>query len=272
MSKYAAFLGQVTIDSSNKTIRFVEGSTTTDVTLVEGTYFLRGDGASGDLCLAIKTAFETNADAAGNTYTVGLACSVDSASPTATVTITRATGAGSFSILWSHANTTFDPALLGFAATDTAHDGAAKVSTLSPSALWVSNDLLVSYEPEEEYDVSVPGGRSGRLKANRRGGPYDVRNVSLAFLAVERVLTEENLLDPDATFERFHKRNGDGRSIEFHAAALSSGTTLAALSASTEIGSGFHLDPVTASAFEPERLQPGLSLYSFELRLLGSVG
>lgn len=271
MSKYAALLGQVTIDSSNKTIRFVEGSTTTDVTLVERTYFLRGDGTTDDLCAGLKTALESIADAANNTYTVSLACSVDSTAPTATVTITRATGSGSFSILWSHANTTFDPALIGFPATDTTHSAAAKVSTLSPSSLWVSSDLLVSYEPEEEYDVTVIRARPGRLKGQRTGGPHDRRTLVLAYLDVARVLVGENLDDPTATFERFHERQGDGKRMEFHAVALSSGTTLAALSSSTEIGAAWHFDEETASVFAPERLEPGLALYGFSLGLLGFV-
>jgi hypothetical protein len=272
MSKYAAFLGQVTIDASNKTIRCVEDATTADVTLAEGTYFLRGDGAGDDLCAILATALATNGAGTNNTYTVSLACSVDSAAPTAAVTITRTGGTGSFSILWSHANTTFDPALLGFEEDDTAHDATAKVSTLSPSSLWIAPDLLESYEPEEEYDVSVPSRRTAKAKTNRRGGPFDVRNVVMNYIDVARVLAEENLSDPDATFERFHERQGDGAAMEFHAVALSSGTTLAALSASTEIGAGWHFDVDTAMTFQPVRLEPGLPLYSIELRLLGSAG
>lgn len=271
MSKYAALLSCITIDSSNQTIRFVEGSTTTDVTVATGDWYLRGDGASDDLCAKIKTALESNADAANNEYSVTLALSADPTAATAVVTITRTVGAGSFSILWSHANTTFRPAWLGFAATDTAHDGTAKAGTLSPSALWVSCDVLTSYEPSEAYDVAVPGGRAGKLKANRRGGAFAVRDVRLDFLDAGRVLAEENLNDPNATFEEFHKRHVDGKMMEFHAAALSSGFTLVALSASTEIGSGFHFDTDTAREFRPERREPGLALYGFDLRLLGAV-
>jgi hypothetical protein len=271
MSKYAAFLGQVTVDSDHNTIRCVEDATTADVTLVEGTYFLRGDGAAGDLCAAIATALATNGAGTNNTYTVSLACSVDSAAPAATVTITRATGTGSFSILWAHANTTFDPAFIGFAETNTAHDATAKASTLSPSSLWIASDLLESYEPEEEYDVTVVRARPGRLKGQRTGGPHDRRTVIMNYLDVARVLAEENLADPTATFERFHQRQGDGKRMEFHAVALSSGSTLAALSASTEIGDCWHLDEETASVFAPERLEPGLPLYSISLGLLGYI-
>lgn len=272
MSKYAAFLSCITIDSSNKTIRFVEGATTTNVTLAEGDWYLRGDGTSTDLCAKIKTALESNADASNNTYTVSIALSADPTAATAVVTITRATGAGSFSILWSHADTTFRPAWLGFAETDTAHDGTAKAGTLSPSALWVSCDVLASYEPEEEYDVTILMPVPGRLRGTRTGGPHDVRLVRLDYLDIARVLAEENANDPNATFEKFHQRHATGRRFELHARTLSSGFTLGALSSSTLVGTAaWHFDEDTAREFRPERNSPGLALYGFDLRLLGFV-
>lgn len=269
VSKYAALLSCITIDAGNKTIRFVEGSTTTNVTLAEGDWYLRGDAASDDLCAKIKTALESNADAANNTYTVSVALSADPAAPTAVVTITRATGAGSFSILWSHASTTFRPAWLGFESTDTAHNGTAKAGTLSPSALWVSCDVLTSFEPSEAYDVVVHETADGRLKGGRRGGPFTERDVRMGYLDVARVLAEENADDPNATFEKFHARHAGGGRFELHARTLSSGFALGALSSSTLVGtSAWHFDEETAAVFRPTRLEPGLALYGIDLVLL----
>lgn len=270
MSKYAALLGCVTIDASNKTIRFVEGSTTTDVTLAEGDWFLRGDGASDDLCAKLKTALESNADAANNTYTVSVAFSVDPAAPTAVITITRATGAGSFSILWSHANTTFDPLIIGHEETDTAHDGTAKAGTLSPMSIWVSSDIVAESEPEEEYDVTVEMPGPGRLRGVRTGGPYAVWRLSFNNVDYRRVHDDMHLEDPAATFMFFHQRVATGARFELHEQSLSSGTTLTALSSSTCIGT-WHFDEESANDVVPERVEPGLPLYRFGVRLLGYV-
>lgn len=267
MSKYAAFLSFVTIDASNKTIRFVEGSTTTNVTLAEGSYPLRGDGTADDLCKILKTAFESNADAANNTYTVSVAMSVDPSAPTAVVTITRATGAGNFSILWAHANTTFDPLLIGHEALNTAHNGTAKAGTLSPTALWVSSDFIAESEPEEEYDVTVHETEDGRLLAARKGGAFEVRRVSFLHVDDLRVHDESNLDDPAAAFMTFHELVGDGRPFEMHEQTLSSGMTLDDLSSSTRIGTAWHFDEETAAEFAPERIEPGVPMYAFQLRL-----
>lgn len=267
MSKYAALLAQITITTANQGIRFKEGATTGTVTIPVGTYFLRGDGASDDICLALKTAFDGLV--VGNVYTVALACSVDPAAIAATVTITQ-TGGAAFRILWADALTTFDEALLGFTDANTADSTAAKVGTLSPEALWVSPDVPEFYEPEDQYDISVQRARSGRVRALRRGGPYDVRRVSFQFLDSRRVIDHDNTTDPAATFARFLEATSAGLRFEFHATTVS-GTTLGALSSSTEIGAGWYFDEDTALGFAPERLQPGLALYAFTLTLLGYV-
>ena len=268
MSKYAALLGAITIDTGNLAIRFKEDVTTSTVNLVAGTYFLRGDGSAADFCLALKTALETHAGA--NTYTVALACSVDPSAVAGTVTITRATGSNTFQILWADALTTFDESLIGFANSNTADDATAKTSTMSPAALWVSPDVPVFYEPEFEYDVTVNRARSGKVRALRQGGPYDRRRVRFDFLDSRRVLEPDNTSDVDATFSQFLERNGDGKRFEFHVTTVS-GFVLGALSSSTLIGTAWHFDEETSATFAPERLQPGLSLYGFDLGLLGYV-
>ena len=271
MTTYAALLGAITIDASNKAIRFKEGLVTQTVSLVEGVYFARGDGAADDLHLAAKTALETNTNAVGpNTYTVSHALSINPAAPAAVTSIARATGSSTFQILWADALTTFKPAWLGFTAVDTAEDALTKVSSRSPSSMWISSDIPESYEPADEYDVSVRRARSGRVRALRRGGTYDVRTVLFRFIDSRRALSSANTADPDATFSRFLRLNGDGKHFEFHGQTVS-GTTLGALSSSTRIGTAWHFDEETASGFAPDRVERGLALYDFDVGLMGYV-
>ncbi len=44
-----------------------------------------------------------------------------------------------------------------------------------------------------------------------------------------------------------------------------------ALSSSTEHGAGWHFSPETVQRFDPQRLEPGVSLYDFSLTLWAHV-
>lgn len=269
MSQYASLLGAVTIDSSNNAIRMVEGATTATVLVAAGTYFLRGDGASDDLLLACKTAFDSHPNATSpNTYTVQVSSAINPAVPSCTVTVTG--GIATFQLSWADALTTFDPGVLGFTPVNTANNASAKSSTLSPSLRWVSTDVVESFEPEAEYDVSVMRARSGRVRGVRRGGPYDLRRVVLRYQDSRRVLATDNVADPNASFARFLQRHGDGTRFELHTALAPSGV-VAALGPSTRVGVAWVFDEPTSSMFAPDRVEPGLALYDWELGLLGWV-
>ncbi len=270
MSKYAALLGLVTIDSSKLAIRMKENATTATVSIVAGAYTLRGDGAADDLCLAIKTALDSHSNATTpNTYSVTLACSVDPASPTATITISRLTGSSTFQFLWADALTTFPVALIGVAAVNTADDATDKVSTLSPSALWISPDVMTSYEPGEEYDATASRAKPGTVGGLLLGVAHDVRRPVFRFQDSRRVLDWDNTTDPNAAFSSFLERHGDGKAMEFHEVGLLSGSTLRPLTSSTIIGSSWNFAEETVTEFTPERISPGLALYSFDVKLLG---
>ena len=250
MSQYASMLGAVTIDSSNNAIRMVEGATTATVLVAAGTYFLRGDGASDDLLLACKTAFDSHPNATfPNTYTVQVSSAINPAVPSCTVTVTG--GIATFRLSWADALTTFDPGVLGFTLANTANNASAKSSTLSPSLRWVSTDVVESFEPE-------------------RGGPYDLRRVVLRYQDSRRVLATDNVADPSASFARFLQRHGDGTRFELHTALAPSGV-VAALGPSTRVGVAWVFDEPTSSMFAPDRVEPGLALYDWDLGLLGWV-
>ena len=96
---YPVLLGAVVVvTGTNDRIRWREVATTNNATIAAGTYFLRGDGAADDLCLAIKTAIEA-AGASANTYSVVAARSLTPTAAHTAVTLTRLTGADSFGIV-----------------------------------------------------------------------------------------------------------------------------------------------------------------------------
>lgn len=269
MTKYVVLLPAITINSANKGLRVTEAAATATGNIVEGEYFLRGDGASGDLLPAVVTAIQA-ANASVNTYTATIARSANAAAVSGAVTITRATGADTFGVLWADALTTFDEGLIGFPNTNDTVNSSAKVGTLSPSGMWVSPEIYRSFEPGEEYEGAVSRARSGKVRTVRRGGPYETRIWEQQETDSRRLWSYDNTSDPNATLSAWIAAWGNGTRFEFHGVTASSYPTLGALSSSTRIGT-YHLDADTMREFRPERMEPGLSLYDFTMRLLEYV-
>lgn len=266
---YPVMLGAVVIDSTNKRIVITEAGVDKNADLTVGTYYLRGDATSDDLCKAIKTAFEA-AGASANTYTVAVSFDTAGANVSATVTISRATGADAIAIKWADASTTFDEALLGIANTNVT--GATTYSsTLSPSCVWVSSEVYRELEPESEFVAFSQRARSGRIWGGRRGGAYAIRRLGMDFLHAKRAHSSNNSSDTRSGFDKFVERQLAGLQFELHIGTINSGSTLAALSSSTEHGSGWHFDAESMESLAPRRLQPGVPLYSIDCRLLGYV-
>lgn len=273
---YPVMLGAIVIDSSNRSIVITEAGA--DVTAQLGgaatvtgsiTCYLRGDGTSDDLCKVIKDAMEA-AGASANTYTVSVSFSVDGTATSAAVTIARATGADSIGIKWASASTTFDEALIGFANTNVT-GATSYTSTLSPSSVWVSSEVYRELEPESDFVAFSQRARSGRVWGGLRGGAYAVRRLGLDLLHAKRAHSVNNSTDPDSGLDQFLERQLAGLAFELHVGTISSGTTLAALSSSTEHGSGWYFDAESLETYAPRRQSPGVPLFSVDLRLLGYV-
>lgn len=268
---YPVFSGRIAITSANNVIKFSEDGSALTCTLTAGTYFLRNSSTTTDadnFLYHLKTQLEATG---ANTYTITIALSISAGSPSATITVTRASGSVTFALLFANAATTFDPAILGFAASDTADDANAKASTLSPSCLWVGPDVLEQSDPDYENDATISRAMGGQVRGFKRGGPYDVRDLSFAFIDPKRAIASAIAADPDRAWSEWWSLHSDGRRFEYHEAAISSGSTLAALSASTKVGTAWHLDEDSVKAMRPRRLQPGLELYGWPARLLGYV-
>jgi hypothetical protein len=262
--KHAVLLGLVVVTATTKGIRFREAGTTATVNIAEGVYFVRGNGGATDLLVAIKTALESITGT--NTYDVTIVFDTNHNNPTAEVTVTRASGSNEFSVLWADALTTFDPGLIGFERENSAHDAAAKVSTISPSALWVSNNIVKRLEPMGDYERTLALSRGDVARAversSRRGRMWHQDLVH-----AQRMHEEFNSTDPTAALGRFLARHADGKRFEFHQPDLDSGTELAeldALEGGTRVGTFIFDDdfyPRRGEGFETRR--DDSPLYSF---------
>lgn len=259
---YPVLLGAIVITSANRGIRFKEGATTATANLATGTYYLRGDGAAGDLLAALKTALEA-ATASTNTYTITVARSIDTATAHTLVTITRATGADNFQILWADALTTFDETLLGFTA-NTADNASAKTSTQACAAAWVSNDILRELEPYGDRMADVSRRGNGGVIGVSMSAHMTSWALGFAFVSEERMLLRRALAVDADTLEGFVERFGAGAAFEIHEVGISSGTTLAAASSSTLVAVA-HWSAESVQTFRPRRIGPGVPLYDLDM-------
>lgn len=268
MTTHPILLSAVVIDSTNGGLRITEGANTSVTSIPAGTYYLRGDPAqSDDLLLAIKTALETNTAprVSTNTYTVAVAWSADPSARGAVVTVTRATGTDSFGVLWADALTTFDQALVGFVDSDTV-DASAKSSTVSPSSVWVGDGPYREFEAIDRHVGYAKRSRSGVVRRGLTGETRKDRRFSVEFVCAARTHEKDSTTDVDRAFSRFLDRWLTGRPAELHLTTVS-GFVLAALSASTEHGAGWHVGVDGDDEWEPRRHSAAAALYAWSLDL-----
>ena len=264
---YPVALGAIVLTTSNNRLRFREAAGAVgNVDLTAGTYYLRGDGAAGDLLLELKNKLDAFG-VGGNTYTITVTRSIDPALAHTTITITQSGGL-TFGLVVDGSQT-FDYALIGFSAS-TANDTAAKTSTKACAACWGSNDVAREIEPYSERVVAVPRAVSGRVQGVTRSARMQSWRLGLAFVDERRMLVENALAGTQDTLEGFMERFGAGASMELHEQQSVTGTTLAALSSSTLVDV-VHFSEDALLRFEPTRIGPGVPLYSLDLRLNAKV-
>lgn len=268
MSGYAVLLASVVIDSSNNAIVLKEGGGAyTAKTIASGTYYLRNGADADDLGKAIVDALNSGS---ANTYAVSVVHGIDATAASTVVTISRASGAATFSLGFAQVTETFDPALLGFAASDTANDATAKTSTLSASCAWVPNDLYEERVRARRWELAEEEMASGDVDVVRRSDKMRSETVLYRFIDSARLFEEENPSDTAATLEAFIDAWNDGRAIELHDLTNDSATTLDGTDASTASGT-YRLGIGAGDQFSPERINPGIDLYNFDLLLKGAV-
>jgi hypothetical protein len=270
---YPILLQSIVIDATNKVINFREGANTATATLVEATYYLRGNGAADDFCLALKTALETNNGlrTSTNTYSVVPAWSADPSARGCIVTITRLTGADSFQFL--AASTTFDQGLIGFDfAADTLTAGP-KSSTTSPSSAWVGDGPHRLHDPVDRPLGYAKRAQSGRVRRAKTGTTRKDRRCGVSFVSPLR--THEMFVagvDVERCFNRFLDRWRAGKPCELHLSDITAGFALGALSTTplstaTRQGVAWQLGGDGNEEFEPRRQSNAVALFSWDLDL-----
>jgi hypothetical protein len=257
---YPIFLRKIVIDDSNHTIRMVESGTTEDVTIANGTYYLGCASADGTSLESVLVTALNSHVVGTNTYAVTTAWSAD---PTAD------------QLVFSHANNTFDETILGFApGVDTSSTNAAKVSTNSPTACWVADqphrDLIV----EIEQEVTVPRTVAGGARSIQHGGPYLSRTFEFRFISEARAVNAANYgenVRTNASMAMFINRCAGGGEFLIYEPTITSGLTLNEPSSVESLDTPartYVFSEETAQSFRPRRIEPGLALYDFDVRIL----
>lgn len=231
------------VAGENDIIVLDEAGVLVNAVISPGTYFLRGDGAAGDLCLAIYNALNA-AFPSANVYNVSLedAVGVDSwtITPSAVSAIVRVrllAGAVAFRVRWLNASTTFPSALLGFAVEKGAPSTASELSTLSPSAVWVHNDRHIDLLPNMVSSRAEVEMRNGGLEAVTRGGVSHTRRLLLELVDGRRLWPHRSASDPSKAWGTFWSTVIDGRRMELHEPDLvvGSATRIGPLSLATRV-------------------------------------
>lgn len=279
--KYASLHAAIVIDSSNNLLRLDEAGTVADATIAPGVYYLRGDGSTGDVCLAIQDALD--AAIGGNTYAVttttdGSTASwdIDPANVHAKVHIAIATGSTNFRVKWADGSATFDGLIIGFVTTKAAANTTAEVSTLSPTCVWVANDAYRERRRTRMWRVAEQPTADGDHDVVRRSSKTRSDVLQFRFLDERRIFIEAQSSSSSwsRTLEYFIDQWGDGRSLELHERGIISGTLLDAATDDTIVGGinfsgGWRLGQA-AQTLDPTRVEPGLALFDLDLELVGA--
>lgn len=257
--QYPVLLSAVEVPTGGQTIVYHDNTADRTATIAAGTYYLRGDGESGDLLAAVEAALEGAPSSSITAWTAAVAFDVDTDNPCASVTLS-APGVYTLKVTG-----TFDLAALGFTAEQGSSVGDV-TSDVSCSCAWVSNQPYDTKEPQPRRSVE-------QHEAPEEGSVYtfatsDVkrdRSLVFNFIRGARAMKERNTSDPAASFESWWEDASDGRSVEIHLPAVSSGSALAALS--TRLCTAvLHVDSMRAL---PLRLtKKGQALYGGEVRFV----
>jgi hypothetical protein len=275
---YPIFLRKVVIDDSNHTIRMVENGTTEDVTIANGTYYLGCASADGTSLESVLVTALNSHVAGTNTYAVTTAWSADPTADQVVVTIARATGTNTFQLVFSHANNTFDETILGFApGVDTSATNAAKASTNSPTACWVADQPNRDNIVEIEQEVTVPRTVAGGARSIQHGGPYLSRTFEFRFISEARAVNGANYgenVRTNASMAMFINRCAGGGEFLVYEPTINSGLTLNEPNSVESLDTPartYMFSEETTQSFRPRRLEPGVALYDFDVRILRAV-
>lgn len=286
LSPYLVLLHAVEIDDDNDTIIIDEAGVDRTATIAHGTYWANGELGATDLLKAVADALSA-ADSGGNTYnlswenaSIELSVDTDPANPAATCRVTRDSGSMAFRVKWNDAATTFDAALLGFAVTKVAADANDEFSTLSPSCMWVGNEVVRIMQPRIiAAGAEETEGADGSLDVVARASHSERRRIDLRLVDARRLWVHANTSDPAATLARFWDTARDGRALEVHTLEMISGTTrlyAMALDDTDVTWDGIAYSKwlfcqPTIAGIEPSPVIDGMDSWDLELHIAGYI-
>jgi hypothetical protein len=251
--------------NSNDDIRY-EAQSAGTATIAAGTYYISGDGAADDLCLAIKTALDTASSA---TWTVAVSTT------THLVAIRcNTTDSSAWSIDWDYSAGGFNGfvgTVLGvsslsaaFGDADNAYDYADVIHSYSwyPDAAPSTDDGHAGITEATESDVAQHRAQSGAVWTVRTGGPFETRLVTFEGLARNKVIT------PDSVF--YTEAN---ESLQTFIATYAYAGQRLRYYPSYSDAHYFDcvLDEETLRQYRPRRLAPGVALYGIDIGMRGYV-
>lgn len=280
-------LGAIVVDSTNNRINLTNSGTGVNKTfeIDPGIYYLRPDPAGTDtesIFYGIRTATDiaspftaTPASHVGMTVGSAIAINTDrTLRHCVTSLITSSNTVWRFGV----AATTFDPALLGYAASDTASSTTA-TSTLSPTTVWVANDVASRRLPSYMFNASGETSQNGIYNGKKRGDLQKSITIDFDFQAGQRVNLPEN--DSTSTLMplvTFLDKYCDGSPIELWWTTHTSGTTLYNLGNGTlgthydRIGDAWHIEATQLEDFTPDWDGNGVDEWFFSLEFLHYEG
>lgn len=261
---WPCLLAGVTITASTRTLRFSEDGVEKSAQLSTGTYWLRGDGSSADLLKNLSDALT----AAGATWVGSVQRSYDPSQPGCIVTLT-ASGVTTAALLWGSTHTTLDGSHLGYTQGDTS-TGLTFVGDSSALACWVGDEPPQGDEAGLARRISQTVHESGEVLTTVRGASRRLRVLTFDGMAIERTRTDEG---GASSYESLLRAYGDGTVFEVHLieAADDAGGLEATNSASLLSGRRWVPELSSLEGWQPTRRDPGVPLYSWQLRLLEDV-
>jgi len=253
----------IVITTANRGIQFLEGAGPATTRLVAvGTYYVLDDGSAEDLCVAVKTALEVGASA--NEYAVAFIPNPRTTPIAATDAncignIARTSGSDSFQLLGASVLTTFPLHVLGLAAVDTALLSTPIVATLSSSAWWISNDVLLVDEPVEDGDVyGEDPTRGGVILPGAHSAAWTRHTWSVQYVRYDRTWIAAIPADPDRTWQAFWRRIREGVVLRIYRYDVDTSDI-------TRIGDEWVADIITRRAVGVLRQSTGSPLYSWDM-------
>ena len=247
-------LAPIPITATTNGISITDSGGAATASVTAGTYYWSDDGTSSDMVAALKTAL----DAAGSdTWTVALNATTHKLSFDCDGGLS-----GAWAVDWDNAATTIDTTLLGIADTSAAFGDAPDTPVTldyAARAQWYSTNPPARDEDGDEFLQAQSTAASGRVWTMRHGAKLVARELAFS------VEPQAQAVPPDT----------GSVGLDWRTALFPYLQTDSAVRYYPDVGTASdfykcHADEATASGYRPVRHSPGVALYSWATRWIGT--